>query len=447
MKIALFVHCFLPRHFYGTETYTFQIARNLLLMGHSPVVVTAVSPDDPTQPSLVSHYEYEGIPVHCVDTNRLKTERVRDTYFRTEMAPILRGLLAEIRPDLAHVIHIGNHTAALFDVLAEMNVPFVSTLTDFFAICYTSHLQAVDGGPCRGPDRLRLNCLACAVKAFGRNRPHRPLVRWLGNARVAQICGAALRFVHPGRFALTVSDLVDRPGFLLRQYSSSRAVIAPTRFLAQTYAANGLTAPVHQMRFGVDMRREPKLRTASDGKLRFGFIGQLAPHKGTDILIDAFRRIPQACADLDIFGSAREGSDYVDQLKRSAAGYSIRFRGTFDPSEMANILRPLDFLVIPSRWYENSPLVLLNALASHTPVIVSDVEGMTEFVEHGRSGFVFQRGSVDALERVLQDLVRNPEHARSMSADTGYERTTRQMTEELVKIYTTAVGSFSAAHC
>ena len=49
MKVALFVHCFFPSHFYGTEKYTLDLARNLRALGHEPVVVAAVFPGEPAQ--------------------------------------------------------------------------------------------------------------------------------------------------------------------------------------------------------------------------------------------------------------------------------------------------------------------------------------------------------------------------------------------------------------
>jgi len=102
---------------------------------------------------------------------------------------------------------------------------------------------------------------------------------------------------------------------------------------------------------------------------------------------------------------------------------------------MREVMDSLDLLVIPSRWYENSPLVLLNALATHTPVVVSDVAGMTEFVEEGISGFSFQRGSADDLARVLGEVVLEPDRLRRLSLTTHYERTPRIMAEETLAIY------------
>jgi len=444
MKVALFVHCFFPEHFYGTETYTFEIARNLQAMGHEPVVVSATFQGEPTREAPLTRYEYKSVPVYLIDKNCFPTRRTRDTYYQPDMRDALKRILLEIAPDLVHVTHLGNHTAVLLDVNEELGIPAVTTLTDFFGFCFKKTLEAADGSLCRGPSSTRVNCLACTIKQSSQKRAGQLLYRWLARPPWPVLGAAALRLVHPGRLAEIVADVVARPEILAQRYMKYRAAIAPTRFLAAAYVANGLTVPLHYMRFGVDMRAVPKVPKAANSPLRFGFIGQLAAHKGPDILIDAFRRLPKGVAELHIFGSTNEQGKHIEVLMQRAQGNAVRFRNTFPSERMPEVFAELDCLVIPSRWYENSPLVLLNALASHTPVIVSDVDGMTEFVTQGENGFVFRRGSVDELEKVMQALVKDPTALRAMANTTNYPRSTRQMTEDVVALYESVLKTSTA---
>jgi len=127
-------------------------------------------------------------------------------------------------------------------------------------------------------------------------------------------------------------------------------------------------------------------------------------------------------------------------MKERCINFPVFFRGTFPAEQMRQVLDEMDFLVIPSTWYENSPLVLLHALASHTPVIVSNVEGLTEFLDQGKNGYAFARGSVDDLERVMRQILAAPEFSRQLSLTTNYPKTTMSMTEEVVKIYDSVVA-------
>jgi len=440
MRIALFVHCFFPTHFYGTETYTLQVARRLREMGHDPVVVSATFPGEPRRERAVTTYRHDGLLVYCIDKNFIPRRRLKETYYQEDIRAILKGVLQEIRPEIVHVTHLLNHTAVLLEVVRDLRVPAVATLTDFFGFCYNNRLEAADGSLCRGPSTTRANCVACHFKAFAQANPHRkarllakPL--WVSAAALGMTMVARVPGSRKTRLGRLVHDLRMRPDILHACYQSYRAVIAPTRFLRDAYVANGLALRWFDIRYGSDISREPKPQRSPGTPVSFGFIGQLAPHKGPDLLIDAFKRLPRGSCRLQIYGAEDQAPVYAGALKRAAAGHAISFLGTFASEKMAEILAALDVVVIPSRWHENSPLVLLDALATHTPVVVCDVAGLTEFVDEGRSGFRFALGSVDDLTRVLSRFVDDSSLAATMSRTTQYTRTTRTMVEEILNVY------------
>ena len=445
MKVALFVHCFFPTHFYGTETYTLELARNLLELGHEPVVVSAIFPGESPAHELVSYYEYQGIPVYCFDKNKLPNTRVKDTYYQPEMRAVHKELLLKMRPDIVHVTHLINHTAVLLETASELKMPTVATMTDFFGFCFNNKLEAADGSLCRGPNKRRTNCLRCYVKAVGQSGEANRTQRFIATNPCSCLAALGLYSISrtpgfgDGRIAGLVLDVTRRPDILGTCYEKYGAAITPTRFMRDAYVANGLKVPIREIRFGVDLPRVQKAPRDPEVAIALGFIGQIAPHKGPDLLIDAFRRLARGTASLEIFGSEDQDPEYMNQLRNMALGHNVRFNGTFPRERMPEILSRLDFLVIPSRWYENSPLVLLDSLATHTPVVVSDVEGMTEFVVDGDNGFIFRRGDVVDLTRVLQSIVRDPVRSRRMTGSTEYARTTRVMTEDVLSVYESVV--------
>ncbi len=441
MRIALVVHCFFPAHFYGTETYTLELARNLRDLGHDPLVISAVFPGEPADSEILSNYEYENIPVYCVNKNRFPDTRVKDTYYQPELKDFYQDLFSRLQPDIVHVTHLINHTAVILEALAELNLPVVATMTDFFGFCFNNKLEAANGSLCAGPSRSRTNCLTCLLKARAQNPGMTRVDRAAGIWPLSYMTALGLNLLRrfpgfrTGRIAGFVLDVTLRPDILARYYKTYCAAIAPTDFLRDAYIMNGLQTPIHKIHFGVDIPRTPKPMPQANSPLRFGFIGQIAPHKGVDILIDAFCRLQKQGASLDIFGPEDQDPVYMKTLRTMAQGHDIRFRGTFAKERMAEIFAGLDFLVIPSRWYENSPLVLLNSLAAHTPAIVADVKGMTEFVKPGENGYIFRRGSATSLAKVLRSIVDDPQTAKAMSLTTTYEKTTRAMTEEVIKLY------------
>jgi glycosyltransferase involved in cell wall biosynthesis len=178
------------------------------------------------------------------------------------------------------------------------------------------------------------------------------------------------------------------------------------------------------------------VRNKTDQPVRYGYIGQIAPHKGVDLLVKAFVNLRGNNKSLVIYGPQDQDLPYVAELERIASGaQNISFRGTFPSEELPQRLSQIDVLVIPSRWYENSPLVLLYALATKTPAIVSDVKGMTEFVKNDFNGLTFQLNSLRHLTTVMQGLVDNPRTIQRLSQNAAYAMGAANHAEEVFKIY------------
>ena len=83
---------------------------------------------------------------------------------------------------------------------------------------------------------------------------------------------------------------------------------------------------------------------------------------------------------------------------------------------MSQMLRSTDLLVVPSVWFENAPLVILEALAARTPLCVSNLGGMAELVEQGRSGLHFEMGDARDLAAKLREVIEAPERLDALYA-------------------------------
>jgi len=446
MKVALFVHCFFPDHFYGTETYTLQVAQSLIERGHDVTVVAGIFQGEAKQAEFETRYVFGGVPVIALDKNHEPHARISETYWQDAMRPRIAKVLAELRPDLIHVTHLINHTAVLLEVARSARIPLVATLTDFFGFCYNNKLEAANGSLCAGPNVLRSNCIACHLKAVddAAHSARRPRLGY-GIAGLRMRLGHALGLPTPADAATVVADVTRRPGILRRAYEDYEIMIAPTKFLEGAYVRNGFRrSRLRLSRFGVNVDRTAKPPALAGAPLVVGYIGQIAAHKGVDLLFAAAATIPPGRIQLRVYGPTDQDPHYMDRL-RAIAPEGTQFLGTFPSAEMAAVLRPIDLLAIPSTWYENSPLVLLNALATHTPVLVSDVQGMTELITEGVDGWSFKRGDGADLARVLARLCAAPDVVRAASANTHYHRTTQSMGDDVSAIYAEVMSSRAAA--
>ncbi|WP_338824282.1 glycosyltransferase family 4 protein [Bradyrhizobium septentrionale] len=437
LRVALFVHCFFPDHFYGTETYTLELAKNLKQLGHDVTVVAGVFQGEPKRESAITRYTYGDIDVVAFDKNYVPHSRISETYYQESARPYLRQILADLKPDIVHVTHLINHTAMLLEEVGDANIPVVATITDFFGFCFNNKLEAANGSLCAGPNALRSNCIACFLKASNNAAVKRLASLPLG------LSGAGFILRTAGSIGLepfgcsrqVVDDLVKRPNVLKRTYAVYDALIAPSTFLHSAYLQQGFPIErFHLSHFGVDLDRRAKPARRGDTRITIGYIGQIAAHKGVDLLVTAVSSLPANKVGLKVYGPENQDVAYMAAL-RAAAGSNVSFHGTFEPDRMADIMSELDLLAIPSTWYENSPLVLLNALASHTPVIVSNVEGLTEFIQEGKTGWSFRRSDREHLRSVIAALIDNPGMVRAATAATSYERTSMTMTQHVCELY------------
>jgi glycosyltransferase involved in cell wall biosynthesis len=87
----------------------------------------------------------------------------------------------------------------------------------------------------------------------------------------------------------------------------------------------------------------------------------------------------------------------------------VEFCGVFSSEQMGEILNQIDVIIVPSIWYENTPIMLLEALASDVPAVVTDLGGMTEVVKDNINGRAFRISDPDHLAQALSSMVDDPE--------------------------------------
>ncbi|CAM3567419.1 glycosyltransferase [Paenibacillus lupini] len=105
-------------------------------------------------------------------------------------------------------------------------------------------------------------------------------------------------------------------------------------------------------------------------------------------------------------------------LQRIASGdRRISFRGTYAEADLPLIYQEADISVVPSIWFENYPLALYEALASHLPVIASNVGGMSEKIVDGLNGYTFRVGDARHLAERFRMLLRKPELINTLKSN------------------------------
>lgn len=207
-----------------------------------------------------------------------------------------------------------------------------------------------------------------------------------------------------------VNELFLRERYIKSFFAQVDCFIAPSRFLARRYLDWGLPAERLRVQENLiaDMPRVPDSPLA-EGEThgRFAYFGQLTPYKGVDLLIDAFSRLPRSLKgmSLDIYGGGLEHFDEEFRQRMQelfdANPRRVRWHGAYSPEELPGLMASIDWVVMGSIWWENSPLVIQEAFRLGRPVICPNLGGMAEKVAHEVSGLHFRaRDPLDLAETV-----------------------------------------------
>jgi glycosyltransferase involved in cell wall biosynthesis len=293
------------------------------------------------------------------------------------------GLLRDVRPDVVHLHHYF-HIGIDLPLLIRRVIPYagiVLTLHEYMAICLRSG-QMVDG-----QGNL---CLASG----------------------AQRCATCVSW--------SIDTVVARTDYVRRALGDVDVLVTPSEFARRRYLDWGAGALGGEVRvipnaLAFEGRAEPATRAGGSG-LRLAFIGQHTPLKGLGVLLDAVDRVrrtdPAAIARVDVYGDGSERFDpafHAEVTSALRAGAPlVRTRGRYAQSDLPAILDAADAIVVPSTWWENSPVVIDEALARRVPVICSDIGGMAEKVRDGIDGWQFPAGNAAALAETIVRLASRP---------------------------------------
>jgi len=213
--------------------------------------------------------------------------------------------------------------------------------------------------------------------------------------------------------------------------------VAPSKFLRDRFVESGMIDPgqVVVSDYGFDHGPFEGGEGHDDERERsenlvVGFIGSIAEQKGVHLLIDAFNELPEQGVECRIHGGLGQFAGYVSELRARRRHLGVRFLGRYDNTKIAEVLRGLDVLVIPSRWYENSPLTIHEAFMAGVPVITGDRGGMAELVEHEKNGLHFKVGDAHDLKLQIERLMREPELLARMRENIPRVKTIAEDAEE-----------------
>lgn len=289
-------------------------------------------------------------------------------------------VIDDFDPDVVHLHNIYEHLSpSILGSLGERDLASVMTLHDYKLACPT--YRFLDHGAL---------CQACVGGRF-----HQAVLRRCKDDSLAASAMCALElFVHTRTHA----------------YAPVRRFICPSGFMEGRMMAAGvypdrLRCVSHFVDAGsVTQKEEP-----GGGVV---FAGRLSHEKGVDVLIEAIAGLGRTIS-LDIAGDGPQRQELEVLSERTAAG-RVRFHGRLTKARLQNLIRSASLLAMPSRWYENQPMIVLEAFACGVPVVGTVLGGIPELVEDGVDGALIAPDDPAALADAIEPLLRQPAVAFSM---------------------------------
>lgn len=295
----------------------------------------------------------------------------------------LRQLIKDFHPDVAHLHCIYHHLSpAILPTLKTAGIPVVMTAHDLKIAC-PAYKMLNSGGIC---ERCNHGSVLNVIKH-----------RCVRDSLAASVIVAVESGLH--RYLDTYRKHLDR-------------VAVPSRFFLEKFVEWGWSREklVYIPNYADVSKFEPRY---TPGKY-FLFFGRMAPEKGVGTLI---RAAAKSGVPLKIVGTGpieAELKDVAAQL-----GGDIEFLGYRSGTELHDLVRGSRAVVLPSEWYENAPMSLLESYALGKPVIGASIGGIPELIVEGVTGWTFESQNVQELAACLDKVMAINESVMQSIGKTG----------------------------
>lgn len=440
MRILYVVHALPAAGLGGTELYTQRIAETLA-RGRSTEASPSTDAERQETPALAENHDVavatprgheadlEDVTVFALPdvadwTDPTGTESGLDCgVVHEKVDRRFSAILEDFRPDVVHFQHLKFLSARLPAVCRDEDVPTILTLHDFWTVCHREQLVRPDGSLCDGPDSVE-KCTACYEDA---------LEDHIGSADTADT-GPQDATNELGSNATAPSGAVERrTEHLAATLDTVDVLVSPSRFLRREFRQFGTPSEqIVQHRNGIDVATFEDTGFDPDDPLRFGYAGRITDLKGVHVLLEAFASV-DGDTELHLFGEFDPSSDRYHARIEAVAGPGVTFHGRYEAA--SEPYETMDVLVVPSVWYENSPLVIQEAHAAGVPVVAGDIGGMAELVTDGEDGLTFEVGDPSALASCLHRLVDSPETVRRLREGVESPTSTGEHARDLLDLY------------
>ncbi|MEP9410023.1 MAG: glycosyltransferase family 4 protein [Candidatus Brocadia sp.] len=289
-------------------------------------------------------------------------------------------LLDDYPVDIAHLHNIYHHISpSILHVLKKRRVPVIMTLHDYKMVCASYHLQS-HGKPCE----------AC----YGGRYFMAISGRCVKGSLVKSVLNTLEMYLHH-----SVLDI----------YNNVDVFISPSRFLKDKLFEMGFKKKIIHLPNYLDIEKfgEFNIDTGEGKAVRdksVVYFGRLSHEKGLLTLLEAAKILKDQNRDFLEIKIIGDGPmrDELEQKVRTEGIDNVRFLGYMKGGSLYREVKKSLAVILPSEWYENNPMSVIEAFALSTPVIGARIGGIPELVKDNETGLTFQPGDAEDLSKKIK---------------------------------------------
>ena len=291
-------------------------------------------------------------------------------FFDETVNDVFEELCEIVKPTVVHGHNMTGMSLGIFDIAKKHGAKVCVTLHDNWGFCYKNTMLDNNGELCRNI----WGCDQCMPQLT------------LNGIKV---------------------PMGVRKRYFRRMFEKVDALISPSQYLADIYTRAGFG--YHKMNVlwnGINVETFEKLEKLPSDKLRIFFVGYFGKHKGVDLLIKAVSLL-EKCEQIEInlVGAGEEQEHYKELAAEVGVLKQLRFWGKLANHDIENAYAEADIYCLPSRWPENQPVSITEAMACGIPVIASALGGNRKLVQDGVNGFLFEKESAEDLAAAIQKFL------------------------------------------
>lgn len=406
MKILQIHKYFTRKRGGGSVTAFFETVKMLSQKGHEVSVFSMQDKDN--NPSPYSKYFSGHFDLNEKCGFWEKTKRASKVLYNFEAERNLEKLIKEEKPDIAHLHNFYHYLSpSIINVLKKNGISVLMTLHDYKLIC--PNYKLFSGGniceKCKGGKYY--NCF---------------FKRCLKDSLSGSLLIMAEAYLHK----------------IIGSYEKVDAFIAPSLFMKNKCVEFGIPQEkIKVIRNPIDFKSIGKdIDYSLEEKNYFLYYGRLSQEKGIDVLIETVSKLKKENLlrenTLCIVGKGPEENNLKYLVKRLDVEDSVKFLGFKLGEDLMNTIRQSKFVVVPSVWYDNSPMVIAESQIAKKPVLVSDLGGSKESIIDRETGFVFKAGDVDDLKEKIKKILAFQKEERELMGQKGYDNILKINDSEMI---------------